>query len=55
VIAPLIKLFALNIIQIPKPDKPALLPSGVRRTGRNQEIFATKAQRHERFYFVIRS
>jgi len=25
------------------------------RTGRNQEIFATKAQRHKGFYFVILS
>ena len=27
--------------------EPALLPSGMRRTGRNHEIFSTKAQRHK--------
>ena len=32
-----------------------LFPVILTRTSRNQEIFATKAQRHEGFYFVILS
>jgi hypothetical protein len=41
------------LIAKPNPDKPTLLLSGVGRTGRNKEIFATQAQRHEGFYFLF--
>ncbi len=47
--------FGANMIFRFNGNKISLVNITLTRTSRNQEIFATKAQRHEGFYFVILS